>query len=196
MTRGVVLPATLDDVADRALQLGSPAFVDGYYLLSEHNGGKDPAAADPFDRWSKPGSTFVNRTSDCIGGSSWCGKFDRFQPVRFAHLFGGWINTDSMIEDATGPAKCFVALKAPVRGCFVVAKTGAPGFAKCGHIITAHTICDGTFDIDDRTCWERTLGCDVAARGAGVRANTTHDVTWWYEGRHAGVYFVQSIMQP
>lgn len=193
MTRGIVLGLTLAQVAARALQLGAPDFVDGYYLLSEHNGGKDPTAPDPFDRWSNPGSTFVNRTGDCIGGASWCGGFDRYQPVRFAHLYGGWINTDSMLLDATGPRKCFEPLVAPVAGCFLVAPTGSPGFEKCGHIITLHTVPD-VFDIDDIACWKATLGCDVAALGAGKRANTTHDATWWYRARHDGARFVRSVM--
>lgn len=194
MSRGAVLGLTLDQVAARARQLGDPAFVAGYYLLSEHNGGKDPSAADPFDRWSKDGSSFINRTADCIGGASWCGGFDRYQPERFAHLYDGWINTDSMLLDATGPAKCFVELAVPVPGCFLVAPTGAPGFEHCGHITTIVTVPDG-WTIDDEAAWHKLLGTDVAARGA-LRANTTHDAMWWFAARHHGARFVRSVMTP
>ena len=195
MTRGTVLGLTLNQVAARAALLGSPDFVDGYYLLTDHNGGKDPTAPDPFDRWSNPGSSFVNRTADCIGGASWCGGFDRYQATRFAHLYGGWINTDSMLLDATGPKKCFVALDAPVAGCFLVAPTGAPGFERCGHIMTLHTVPDA-WSIDDIATWKQLLGCDVAALGAGKRANTTHSAEWWFRARHDGAKFVKSIMTP
>lgn len=193
--RGVVVSLTPDEIADRARRLGDPSFVAGYYLLQEHNGGKDPTAADPFDRWSKPGSTFVNRTADCIGGASWCAGFDRYQPVRFAHLYDGWINTDSMLEDANGPAKCFAVLDAPVAGCFLVAPTGAPGFVECGHIITIHTV-PADFAIDSYASWQALRGTDVAMLGAGVRANTTHDATWWFAARHQGAKFVRSVMTP
>lgn len=193
MTRGTVLGLSLDDVAARARRLGAPDFVAGYYLLRDHNGGKDPSAPDPFDRWSHEGSTFVNRTADCIGGASWCGGFDRFQPDRFP-LYDGWINTDSMLLDANGPRRCFVPLDAPVPGCFLVAPTNAPGFTLCGHITTVHTVPDN-FAIDDESTWKRLLGTDVASRGVN-RANTIHDCTWWFQARHHGAKFVQSIMTP
>lgn len=199
MTRGVVLGLTLDEIADRAVALGSPGFAVGYYLLKEHNGGKDPTAPDPFDRWpfkGHDGQEHEACTCDCIGGACWCGGFDRYQPVRFAHIAGydGWINTDSMLIDATGPAKCFVVLPRPVRGCFLVAPTGAPGFLKCGHIITLHTIPED-FDFDDIESWKKMLGTDVALMGSN-RANTTHDATWWFSARNHGAKFVQSIMTP
>lgn len=194
--RGIVLGLTLDQIAARAELLGSPDFIDGYYLLSGHNGGKDPTAADPFDRWSNEGSQFVNRTGDCIGGASWCGGFDRYQPERFKlRGWDGWINTDSMLEDALGHASCFVLLAAPVRGCFLVAPTGAPGFERCGHIMTIHTV-PVDFAIDDEGTWKRLLGADVASLGPARRANTTHDATWWFSARHHGARFVRSVMTP
>src|SRR5688572_8758056 len=77
---------------------GTPTYCpDIFYLLKDYNGGKDPTAPDCATRWSKPGASFVNRTSDCIGGMAWAGGFDRYQPERFSHIYDGWINTDSMI---------------------------------------------------------------------------------------------------
>lgn len=218
MERGLVLPLTLLQVATRARYLGGlttgdkldgyvkqPATtcIDGYYLLHEHNGGKDPTSHDPFDRWTKDGGTFVNRTGDCIGGASWCGGFDRYQPERFAHLYDGWINTDSMIEDATGSRRAFVDLDAPEPGCFMVAPTGAPGvFAHCGHISTVYSAPPADqWERDNYDCWRHVLAVDVAARSP-ERANKPTDGTVWFGARrtatnqHRYAIFCKSIMVP
>lgn len=193
--RGTVLGLSLEQIAARARQLGAPDFTDGFYLLHDHNGGKDPLADDPFDRWSKPDSTFINRTADCIGGAAWCGGFDRWQPFRFP-LYDGWINTDSVWSDATHAAKCFVQLPAPVPGCFVVARTGAPGFETRGHIGTVYAAPPAEiWEIDNTDLWRHVLITDVASRG-DQRANTSHDATWWFQARHHGAAFVRSIMVP
>ncbi len=193
MTRGKVLGLTLAKVAERARYLGSPECVDGYYLLKDHNGGKDPTAADPFDRWQKEGSAFVNRTADCIGGAAWCGGFDRYQPERFAHIYGGWINTDSMLLDALGRQKCFVTIDRPVPGCFVVAPSHSPGHV-IGHIGTVVSV-PAEWDPEIADCWRRVGVVDVASRGAGVRANRETTAAGWFAARKQGA-FVRSIMEP
>lgn len=217
MTRGVVLPLTLEQVAMRARYLcnrvgadkldsyvrdAAPQCVDGYYLLAEHNGGKDPTAGDPFDRWSREGATFVNRTGDCIGGAAWCGGFDRWQPERFADLYDGWINTNSMIEDATGQARCFELLDVPVPGCFMVAPTGAPGFEHCGHISTVWDAPPAdAWDHDNADCWRHVLATDVAARSPH-QANAMTSGSVWYGARRTArnafhyAIFCRSIMAP
>lgn len=222
MTRGRVLGLMLEQVAARARYLGgicssgsldalvrSPASscIDGYYELHEHNGGKDPTAPDPFDRWphgvDKVGQPFTAITGDCIGGAAWCGGFDRYQPSRFAHLYDGWINTDSMIEDALGPAKCFELLHAPVAGCFMVAPTGAPSpFSGCGHISTVYDAPPpDQWDIGNPDAWRHVLAVDVAARGEH-RANMPTTGAVWYPARytaanpHKFTIFCRSIMTP
>lgn len=196
--RGRVLGLALEEVRQRALYLASDRCVTGYYRLNgEHdglpayNGGKDPTAADPFDRWSKPGSKFVNITADCIGGAAWCGGFDRYQPKRFAHIYDGWINTDSMLMDARGPAKCFVELPYPAPGCFVVCASGTPGHA-VGHIGVVVEV-PPNFNASKRESWAALIVVDVASTGAGNRANTRRTGRGWY-GTGAG--FVRSVMQP
>lgn len=192
MTRGKVLGLSLAQVATRARYLASPECVDGYYLLNDHNGGKDPTAADPFDRWSKPGSTFVNRTADCIGGAAWCGGFDRYQPVRFPY-YHGWINTDSMLLDVLGSRRCFEPLDRPTPGCFVVAPSGSPGHA-IGHIGVVIDV-PAEWDADVADCWRLVRVVDVASRGAGVRANKETTAIGWYTSRKQGAW-VRSIMLP
>jgi len=191
VTRGLVLSMALEQVRDRALYLASDRCVTGYYLLHEHNGGKDPTAPDPFDRWSKPGSSFVNITADCIGGAAWCGGFDRYQPKRFAHIYGGWINCDSMLLDARGPAKCFVELDRPEPGCFVVCASGSRGH-KVGHIGTVVTV-PAEWDKQIGECWAALGVVDVASTGAGNRANTLRTGRGWFDTNAA---FVRSTMQP
>lgn len=203
MTRGVVLPLTLAQVAARARYLAgwtatldphvrAPAerIADGYYLLKEHNGGKDPTAPDPWDRWSKPGSTFQNVTADCIGGAAWCGGFDRYQPQRFAHIYSGWINTDSMIMDARGPAKCFVELERPEPGCFVVAASGSRGHA-IGHIGTVVAVPPEWYP-KLRECWQHVVIVDVAARTPRIANQASNALAWFGTG---GGFF-RSVMVP
>lgn len=195
--RGIVLGLSLEQTAARAKQLGDPSFVAGYYRM-DHAGGSDPTAPDPFARWQFPDKNGVMHgaiTAECIAGAAWSGGWDRFQPVRFAHLYDGSINCNSMLLDANGPAKCFVIEPEPIEGCYVVAPTGVPGFEECGHILTMHTVPARRWDIDDITCWRGVLGTDIASRGSS-RANTTHDITWWFAARHHGAKFVRSIMQP
>ncbi len=197
MTRGLVLGLSPEQVVARARHLGSPGFVDGFYLLHEHNGGKDPTAPDPFDRWHKPGSEFTNITGDCIGGASWCGGWDRYQPERFAHLYDGWINTDSMIDDALGPARCFELLERPEPGAYVVAPTGAKGFEGCGHIGTITDV-PAEWDHDTADCWHRLLIVDVAHRDPH-RANQPSTAAYWFNARHRPgavrhAIFARSIM--
>lgn len=205
--RGLVVPLTAQQRVQRALYLAGLSDVttldpwvrasgaprrcpDLYYLLKDHNGGKDPTAPDPADRWSKPGSTFVNRTSDCIGGAAWIGGWDRYQPIRFAHVYSGWINTDSMRIDARGAMRCFVRMCAPEPGCYVVAGSGSPGHA-IGHVGTVVGGCDG-FDAGVRASWERLEVVDVASRGTR-RANQLTTGRGWYG---CDAYFVVPVMRP
>ncbi len=191
MKRGTVLGLSLAQVAERARYLAGPKCVTGYYLLKDHNGGKDPTAADPFDRWRKPGSKQVNITSDCIGGAAWCGGFDRYQPERFAHLYKGWCNTDSILLDARGPAKCFEEIDRPTPGCFVVCRSGSPGH-KVGHIGTVVSV-PAEWDATKRECWEAIGVVDVASTGAGKRANTLRTARGWFG---TGARFVVSRLKP
>jgi len=194
MTRGLVLPMTMDDVCARALYLASDHCVTGYYhLKAPYNGGKNPSAEDPFDRWlfaGKDGVEHTAITADCIGGAAWCGGFDRYQPVRFKHIYGGWINTDSMLLDARGPAKCFVELDRPEPGCFVVCASGSRGH-KIGHIGTVVTV-PAEWDKTIAECWIALGVVDVASTGEGKRANTKRTGRGWF-GTNAG--FIKSIME-
>lgn len=206
MTRGVVLPLTAKQRIQRALYLAKLADIttldpwvrtkdaplrcpDGYYLLHDHNGGKDPTAPDPFDRWHKEGSEFTNRTADCIGGAAWIGGWDRYQPIRFP-LYSGWINTDSMRMDARGAMTCFVRMAAPEPGCYVVAASGSHGH-KIGHI---GTVVGGyeAFDAREQACWEALEVVDVASRSPRP-ANQLTTGRGWYG---CDAWFVVPVMRP
>lgn len=170
---------------------------DIYYLLQEHNGGSNPLAVDPADRWYMPGGHFLNRTADCVAGAAWDGGWDRFQPVRFAHLYDGSINTNSMILDALGPARCFIRLLKPEPGCYVVAPTGALGFEVCGHIGTVIEVPDD-FEYDNLAGWLATKIVDIAFR-TPARANQRSHAGPWFRGRDQGKgglvsIFAKSIM--
>lgn len=208
MTRGSIVSLTADQRVARALYLAGKQTVHAldehvnlrtdtpercpniYYLLKDHNGGKDPTATDPADRWTSPGGTNVNRTCDCIGGASWCGGFDRYQPARFAHLYSGWINTDSMLLDALGPAKCFAALDRPEPGCFVVCASGSRGH-KIGHIGTVVSV-PAEWDASKLECWLAVGVVDVASR-TPARANQLSTARGWFG---TGAQWVVSRMTP
>lgn len=204
------MPLTPEQVVARALYLAGEVGADAldpyvrdpapecpviYYRLNgdrdglpAYNGGKDPTAPDPADRWSKPGSTFVNRTSDCMGGAAWCSGFDRLQEERFGHLYDGWINTNSMILDASGPRRCFVPLERPEPGCLVVCKSGSPGH-KVGHVGVVVSV-PAAWDPSSRACWEAISVVDVAARDG--RANRRTTGRGWFG---TGALFVRSTMR-
>ena len=158
-----------------------------YYLLHDHNGGKDPSAPDPADRWSSDGQTFVNRTCDCIGGQAWCAGFDRYQPTRFVHLYDGWINTDSMILDAQGPRRCFMPVDRPTPGDMVVCKSGSRGH-RVGHIGGIISV-PAEWDPSLLACWSALGVVDVAARPG--RSNSRATGAGWFE---TGAVFVRSTM--
>jgi hypothetical protein len=201
MKRGVVLGLNLAQVVARANILADCAPI--YYLLHDHNGGKDPTAPDPADHWSapvehpEPGAVpFVNRTCDCIGGAAWCGGWDRYQPVRFAHLYDGWINTDSMIDDAIGPARCFSRMDRPTPGAYIVCKSGSLHHA-IGHIGVVIGYKLAEWDPTDPACWAAIEVVNVAAyhdeHGRPARANQRSTGRGWF-GTNA--LFTRSIMVP
>lgn len=207
--RGVVLPLGKIDRVARMEYLGRLRNINGvdrwvnrgtadgtlcpdlFYLLKDHNGGKDPTAADPADRWSNPGSKFVNRTVDCIGGQAWVGGFDRYQPVRFSHIYDGWINTDSMIMDAKGPKQCFVSIPEPEAGCYVVCASGSRGHP-IGHIGGVMRVNGTKWDPANIQCWMDLDVVDCAARGTSP-ANARTTARGWF---NTNALFVVPIMVP
>lgn len=161
---------------------------DIFYRLKEFNGGKDPTAPDCATRWrSSPEAMTVNRTSDCIGGAAWGAGFDRYQPVRFAHVYGGWINCDSMVMDADAGAKCFRRIAAPVPGCFIVARSGAFGAGTVGHI--GGVVAVPSVWLGQRGDYAALGVVDVAARNG--RANKRRDGLAW----HGRANFILPIMK-
>lgn len=213
MTRGLVVPLTPRQIVARWRYLAGQAPLssldehvrrDGapdqcptiYYLLHEHNGGKDPTAPDPADRWSVAGSTFVNRTADCVACVAWGMGWDRYQPVRLSHIYDGWINTDSMREDAAGPGKCFVRIDRPEPGALVVYasdqqhKTHGVAVGHVGGIVGYRF---PEWDPKVAECWDAIEVVDISSRGAGNRANLLRTGAPW---RGKDAWFLRSIMRP
>lgn len=117
--RGVDLKLTPAQVLDRiqaSTSVGAPLIQ--YMDASGRNGGSRPGADDCGTRWERSGKTVA--TSDCVGYYCWLRGIDRYQPDRFAHIYAGWMNTDSIIQDATGPAKCWRVAPRPYPTCAVV----------------------------------------------------------------------------
>ncbi len=93
-----------------------------HYHLQYPNGGTDPEASEPCDRQT--------RGCDCIGFAAWAAGFDRYQPggkgigkLSAFPYYDAYINTDSMVLEATERGKWFSVLKEPESGCFIVAKS-------------------------------------------------------------------------
>jgi hypothetical protein len=183
--RGAVVPLTLAERANRALYLagdrsieqldifirkaGAPAMCPSLtYRLKLFNGGKDPTAPDP--------STGILgfRYCDCIGGACWCQGVDRYQEVRFSHIYKGWMNTDSIMMDARLRApRCWMKVAVPTAGDVMVCETGSPGHPNCGHISTIVGYKLATFDAKDRACWDAIEAVDVADRHGRANKRTT-----------------------
>ncbi len=206
-TRGRIVPLTPSQVVARARYLAGELAVHElddhvllrtdtpehcpviYYRLHDHNGGKDPTTTDPADRWtSDTGVACV--TCDCIGGASWCAGFDRYQPDRFAHIYDGWINTDSALMDAHGPAKCFTDVRRPDPGTMIVCRSGSLHHT-VGHVGTVVGYKLAEWDASIPACWEAIDVVDVAGRAG--RANMRTTGRGWF-GTGAG--FLRSTMQP
>jgi len=196
------VPLTPEQVVARALYLAGEVGADAldpyvrdpapecpviYYRLQDHNGGTDPTAPDPATRWRTDGG-LTAITCDCAGAAAWCSGYDRFQPQRFAHLYGGWINTNSMILDASGPRRCFVPLERPEPGCLIVCKSGSPGH-KVGHVGVVVSV-PAAWDPSSRACWEAIGVVDVASRAS--RANRRTTGRGWFG---TGALFVRSTMR-
>lgn len=83
-------------------------------------GGRNPEAENPFT--TREGVLGC----DCVGFVLWAWGLDRFQPT--FPKYGGWINTDSAIDDAKTTQTFFEQISGPEAGALVV----FPGIAKNG----------------------------------------------------------------
>lgn len=198
--RGVVLDLDADQRVARAVYLASSQCATMYYRLEYPNGGTDPTAKDPAARWSNPGSNFTNITCDCMGGAAWIAGFDRYQPIRFADIYGGYINCDSIRIDIAQGSKRFARLDRPQPGCMIV--YGSVDYDsdgkrdRVGHIGTVVAV-PAAWDPNDRKCWEALKVVDVAARKGRANAMTTGIP--WFGNDKRGVaknsWFVVSLMK-
>lgn len=112
---------TDDETCARARKLAGPWDPTIYYFLDQEqgmrNGGRDPTADDCATHWKdEHGKRWA--TSDCVGYATWSKGIRRKLPG-FA-VYGGHINTDSMILDAEGPQSVFRKLGRPRRGALIV----------------------------------------------------------------------------
>jgi hypothetical protein len=200
---------TLSDLDDHVRKAGAPEICPAiFYLMSvtiggqvyAYNGGKDPTAPDPADRWTRPGSSFENRTGDCVSAVAWGSGWDRYQPVRFAHIYDGWINTDSMRIDASGQQRCFRRIERPEPGAIVVYASdphrrshGVP-VGHCGGITAYHR---AEWEPSDAACWEAIEVVNIAAykdaKGRPIQANRLTTGRGWF---NKDAWFLRSIMQP
>lgn len=218
LARGIVVPLTPHQRVKRALYLAGEvtiheldAFVRKesapevcpvlFYRLEYPNGGEDPTAPDPAARWKKPGSTFVNRTVDCQGAKAWIQGYDRFQPARGAHIWGGRFNCDSELIEAAQFGRCFEFIDAPEPGCFV--NYGSVDYDhdgdrdRVGHTETVIEV-PSIWDPDNRDCWVALQ--TVGARGVDGRTNQRYNGLAFYGRDKRGIpkdaKFLRSIMKP
>jgi hypothetical protein len=109
MARGKIIPITPHEAIMRALD--TVALPRSRYKLGA--GGKDPESKTPFTELDGVIG------SDCVGFVLWCLGVDRFQEKLFS-TFGGWINTDSIMQDAAGKKEFFEFVSQPQPGDLVV----------------------------------------------------------------------------
>lgn len=109
------------------------------YRLPYPNGGKDPRSAHPASAYNSPILKRLVNVCDCSGFTAWVQGYSRLQDGRgefpafpdTPSVAGGYINTDSMIEEALGfnrrkglapyaGGRWFSVLAHPIVGCIVV----------------------------------------------------------------------------
>ena len=167
-----------NDPVERARRIAAKPSV---YVLGA--GGRNPKADVPFTkRDGKYGS-------DCVGFTCWCLGHDRYQPTSFSY-YSGWINTDSLMDDARGKQSWYIEVAVPRPGDVVVFpsiyKDGAR--LRMGHIALVCEVPDdmpaGVWARHDRKAWlERVKVIDCAAAksrklmGRAV-AETTAAASW------------------
>jgi hypothetical protein len=76
---------------------------------------------------------------DCSGFVCWILGISRKTNFPFYKKFGGWIFTDSMVEDINSSSGIFDKLHTPVPGCIVVFGAGP----KIGHVGLVSEVADG-----------------------------------------------------
>jgi len=167
-----------------------------HYHLEYPNGGTDPNAYGPADE--------DTHGCDCIGYACWAAGFDRFQPKKF-QMYGGYINTDSMIEEATAKSyrgddrwqhdggKWFTVLDKPEEGCFIVAHTYRKLLSPWRTIGHIGVVCDAS-----EWATKGLAGITVAHCSPGNvnrPGNVSHSAVWKTDGRvwagYPRVYFIK-----
>ncbi len=198
--RGVVLNLTPEEVAARARYLASSRCAHIYYRLEYPNGGTDPSAVDPAARWRANPQGQINVTADCIAGAAWCGGWDRFQPIRGAHVWEGRFNCDSIRIEVSQYGKCFERLERPEPGAMLV--YGSVDYDRAGdrdRVGHVGTIMEVPLEWDEiePSCWSLLTVCEIGS--GGTRANrVTSGIKWFGKDRRGiplDTWFVRSIMR-
>ena len=139
---------------------------------------------------------------DCSGFVAWCWGFDRYQdnhvgknqwdgksnarPGLFGYFpyYGGWINTDSMLEDAfDSNIDWFSHLNYPIPGCIVAyGSTGEDNNKRIGHeglVISTPEY----FDKNNKEHWKKLviIDCRSAKPAIAIRDGLT-----WFGNDRAG----------
>lgn len=126
MARGKVLDLTHQQRVDRAVYAVDTHRFIQYNLESGRNGGFDPTAPDCASRWQANAKGKTYTTSDCIGFALWAYGVDRYQKGDFP-LYGGWMNTNSLVAAANDPKVTQVRKLAElVPGCLLVYPSARP----------------------------------------------------------------------
>jgi cell wall-associated NlpC family hydrolase len=95
-------------------------------------GGRDPWDNDPA---TEVAGAKASATCDCAGFVAWALGFDRKQPESDFPLWGGWINTDSAMEESKRTQTWFLRTQVPeVGGLIVFGSVRQNGKRTPGHI--------------------------------------------------------------
>lgn len=142
--RGAIRPTTPAEAVERARSMigyvpaphvltpaGYQVGPIEYRLEPGYNGGANPDAAHPAS-WS---FGYRTPTADCVGLVAWAMGFDRYQPDGRFPWWGGWVNTNSMIADATRTRTYFEQIPAPELGCAIVYETQGGTIGHVGLVV-------------------------------------------------------------
>jgi len=170
MSNNIIIPLTDTEIVQRARDILK--LKNTCYRLKYPNGGKDPRTKHPAMSYASPELKRTILVCDCVGFAAWCSGFSRLQDgteqfPKFPDtptISGGYINTDSMIEEALGferrkgqaPYKggtWFKVLANPKPGCLVVfhkRNSLYPNNPLVGHVGVVSQVPAEAYDEKDR----------------------------------------------
>lgn len=205
----IIIPLTMEQIVERARAVLKAK--ETSYRLKYPNGGVDPRTPRPGMDFFDPATKSKLIVCDCAGFVAWCCGYSRKQTgtsnlVAFPDtpsVRGGWINTDSMIEESEGfkyandrstypGGRWFKKLDVPKPGCIVVYHSRSDRYPRnpvIGHVGIVVAVPAEAYDVKDREKYFgqdtrnskspfRVIHCSGVDKTGGTAVRETSGLPW------------------